>query len=137
MRVAVPTKNGEIFLNFEKSEEFTIYDVEIAQVHFKKVISTKEAGENGLVSFLVLHSVHVLLCGNIKSEAKNALREKRIELIHGAFGNASEMLVKYLSGEQMKNFSIELNHYESENMYEFKKLDEQESSSCQAQKKLI
>ena len=34
-----------------------------------------------LADFLTVHSVNVVICGNIGSGAKNALREKRIELI--------------------------------------------------------
>jgi len=119
MRVAVPTKNGEIFQQFGKSGEFTIYDIEIVEVTLKEVVSIQEVGYSALVDFLVLQSVHVLLCGDIGSGAKNALREKRIELIPGVIGNADEMMVKYLSGEQMGNPETECNHHGYEHTREY------------------
>lgn len=53
----------------------------------------------------------MVICGNIGSGAKNALREKRIELIPGVVGTADDMIVKYLSGEKMGNPDTECTHH--------------------------
>lgn len=117
MRVAVPTENGQIFQHFGQSKEFTIYDVEIEEVTFKEVVSAQGAEYSALVDFLAVHCVHVLMCGNIGSGAKNGLREKRIELIPGVVGNADEMMVKYLSGEEMGNLETECSHHGHEHFH--------------------
>ena len=39
MRVAIPTKDGEIFLRYSETKEFTVYDVEIELVKAKEVVS--------------------------------------------------------------------------------------------------
>ena len=38
MRVALPTKDGQIFLQYDKAKEFTIYDVEIELVKSKEIV---------------------------------------------------------------------------------------------------
>lgn len=111
MRVAIPTENGMVYQHFGHAPEFTIYDVEAELIKNKEFVSTEGSGHEALADFLTVHSVNVVICSNIGSGAKNALREKRMELIPGVVGTADDMIVKYLSGEQMGNPDTECTHH--------------------------
>lgn len=114
MRVAIPTENGMIFQHFGHSKEFTIYDVENELVQSREVVSTNGAGHGALADFLAEHSINVVISGNIGSGAKTALREKRIELVPGVTGEADDIMVRYLSGEQLGNPDTECSHHSHE-----------------------
>ena len=114
MKIAMPTENGMIYQHFGHAQEFTIYEVEAELIKWKEVVSTEGSGHEALADFLTVHSVNVVICGNIGSGAKNALREKRMELIPGVAGNADDMIIKYLSGEKMGNPDTECSHHSHE-----------------------
>ena len=100
MRVAIPTRNGQIEAVFSRAEEFTIYDVEIELVKCK---GTAFIREKDLGSFLLEEAINVMICGKIRSGARNILRMKRIELLYGVSGNADDIMIRYLSGERLGN----------------------------------
>ena len=114
MKIAMPTENGMIYQHFGHAHKFTIYEVEAELIKWKEVVSTEGSGHEALADFLTVHSVNVVICGNIGSGAKNALREKRMELVPGVTGNADDMIIKYLSGEKMGNPDTECSHHSHE-----------------------
>lgn len=115
MRIAMPTENGMVYQHFGKTPEFTIYEVESELIKNKEFVSTEGSEHEALADFLTVQSVNVVISGNIGSSVKNALREKRIELIPGVVGSADDMIVKYLSGEKMGNPDTEYTHQQEEN----------------------
>lgn len=100
MRVAIPTRDGRIETVFSRAEEFTIYDVEIELVKSKGTVfnSRKDLGQ-----FLIEEAINVVICGRIRSGARNTMRLKRVELIYGVSGEADDIMVRYLSGERLGN----------------------------------
>ncbi len=100
MRVAIPTRKGQIEAVFSRAEEFTIYDVEIELVKSKVTVSNRK---RDLGSFLVEEAINVMICGRIYSGARNILRVKRIELLYGVSGEADDIMIRYLSGERLGN----------------------------------
>lgn len=100
VRVAIPTRNGEIETFISGAEEFTIYDVEIELVKSKEVVPVNG---RGLGDFLLDETVNVMICGGIRSGARNVLRLKRVELIYGVSGQADDIMMRYLSGERLGN----------------------------------
>lgn len=100
MKVAIPTESGKIYPYFGDSKEFTVYDVEHELVQSIETVSAKECGGR-MIDFLIAHSINVVVCGNIESNVKSALRERRIELVRGVCGDANNVLVRYLSGEAL------------------------------------
>jgi len=100
VRVAIPTRDGQIEAVFSRAEEFTIYDVEIELVKSKaRVINRAQ----DLGSFLMDEAINVMICGRIRSGARNILRVKRIELLYGVSGDADDIMIRYLSGEKLGN----------------------------------
>ena len=98
MRVAIPTKDGEIFLRYSETKEFTVYEVEIELVKAKEVVPLRD---KTIAEFLTEQDINVVLCANIRSAGRTLPRTKRIELIYGVTGNADEAMIRYLSGEQL------------------------------------
>jgi len=99
MKIAMPTEQGHISKNFSSSEEFTIFDVEIELVQTKEILPIPP--EKSSSDFLFSHDVNVIICKNISSNEKSALRAKRMELIWGVEGMADEVLIRFLSGERI------------------------------------
>lgn len=98
MRVAIPTKNGEIDPQCSRAAEFTVYEIEVELVKQKEII---RLGKTSLEDFLTEQGVNAVICGNIRSAARNILRTKRIELTYGVFGEADAVMIRYLSGERL------------------------------------
>lgn len=98
MRVALPTKDGQIFLQYDKAKEFTIYDVEIELVQSKEIVSLEELS---IADFLERQQINVVICADIRSAGRTLLRTKRIELTYGVTGRADDVMVRYLSGEAL------------------------------------
>ncbi len=100
MRVAIPTRDGKIEAVFSRAEEFTIYDVEIELVKSKMLASFSA---KDLERLLMEEAINVVICGRIRSGARNILRVKRVELIYGVSGDADDIMIRYLSGERLGN----------------------------------
>lgn len=100
MRVAIPTRDGIIESVFSRAEEFTIYDVEIELVKSKETVFI---GRRDLGQFLMEEAINVMICGRIRSGARNIMRLKRVELLYGVGGEADDIMVRYLSGERLGN----------------------------------
>ena len=98
MKVAIPTEEGMILRQFGQAREFTVYDVEIELVRSKKTVSV---AEGGIESFLQDEGIDAVICGHIRSGARNLLRMRRIELTYGVLGSADDVMVRYLSGERL------------------------------------
>lgn len=98
MKVAIPTKNGRIDRQYSQATEFTVYEVEIELVKKKEIIPL---GEIEIADFLTEQGINAVICGNIRSAARNILRTKRIELTYGVCGNADDVMIRYLSGERL------------------------------------
>lgn len=98
MRVAIPTKNGRIDQEYSYAEEFTVYEVEIELVKKKEIIPL---GKTTIADFLTEQDINAVICGKIRSSARNTLRTKRIELTYGVFGEVDDVMIRYLSGERL------------------------------------
>ena len=106
MKVAIPTKNGRIAQQYSRATEFTVYEVEIELVQKKEIIPL---GKTSVADFLTEQGINAVICGNIRSTARNILRMKRIELTYGVMGEADDVMIRYLSGERLGD--IEENAY--------------------------
>ena len=54
-----------------------------------------------IVDFLKKEGINAVICGQIGSAGRNLMRTRRIELTYGAFGNADDVMIRYLSGERL------------------------------------
>lgn len=98
MRVAIPTKNGRVYKQYDTAKEFTIYDVEIELVKKKEIVSR---GTTPMATFLKEQEIDAIICGSISSNSRILLRTKRIELTYNVSGKADAVMIRYLSGEVM------------------------------------
>ena len=98
MRVAIPTKNNRIDPQYSRAAEFTIYEIEIELVKKKEIVPL---GKTAIADFLTEQDINAVICGNIRSSARNILRAKRIELTYGVLGEVDDVMIRYLSGERL------------------------------------
>ena len=95
---AIPTKNNRIDPQYSRAAEFTIYEIEIELVKKKEVVPL---GKTAIADFLTEQDINAVICGNIRSSARNILRAKRIELTYGVLGEVDDVMIRYLSGERL------------------------------------
>ena len=100
MRVAIPTKNNRIDPQYSRAAEFTIYEIEI------ELVNSFGPGSFQVELFdqfynLTEQDINAVICGNIRSSARNILRAKRIELTYGVLGEVDDVMIRYLSGERL------------------------------------
>ena len=109
-RIAVTYENGEVFQHFGHTEEFKVYEVEDGKIINSEIIGSNGSGHGALAGLLDEKKIDVLICGGIGGGAQAALAERGIELCAGAFGNADEAVIAYLSGE-LVNTGANCNHH--------------------------
>ena len=112
MRIAIPTEKGEVFQHFGKSVEFTLFDIENHIVQDTKNLDTSDSGHGALADKLKENDVHMVICGGIGEGALKALAQSGIEVIGGVKGIAKEMIIKYLSGENIGDPDFLCNHHD-------------------------
>ena len=98
MKVAIPTEDGRIVPRFGGARELTVYDVEIELVKMRQVVTVPRGG---ISDFLKKEGINAVICGQIGSAGRNLMRTRRIELTYGVFGNADDVMIRYLSGERL------------------------------------
>lgn len=89
MRVAIPTQNGQIFLQYGQAKEFTVYDVEIELVKEKTILPL---GERSIADFLTHEGINAVICANIRSaaEQKRTPEEvRRLEVLKDTRGSSA------------------------------------------------
>ena len=101
MRIAVPSHKGDIYKSCANSRQFTIFEVEDERVvNIEKRYSFIKKPE-AVASLLAEYNVSVLICNDIGSRTRKAIREAHIELIPCVVGEVNDAVIRYLSGERI------------------------------------
>lgn len=111
-KIAVTFENQEIFQHFGKSKQFAVYTVEDNKVRERMILECGGSGHSALAALLEDNEIDVLICGGIGGGAKDALKEKGIELVAGASGNADEAVEAYLDGTLAHDADFTCDHHE-------------------------
>lgn len=99
MIIAVPTENGNIFPDFGKAREFTLFYTDIFdEIEREEHVPAPGAGYPDQLSLLTAHHVQTLICGSIGGYAVRALRDTDIMLMGGAKGAARDRVLDFLGG---------------------------------------
>lgn len=101
MRIAVTTEGNQVFQHFGHCKEFTIFEIEDQKVVQKSTLDTSASGHGALADLMKENKVDVLICGGIGGGARRALKANRVEIVPGVTGEIEEVVVRYLSGEQI------------------------------------
>ena len=100
MKIAVPTRDGQIDDHFGHCAYYTIFDIEDNQiVSTSRLDSPEGCGcKSNIASEMEAMGISVMLAGNMGQGAKNKLESHNIQVIRGCKG-AVEMVVRaYLLG---------------------------------------
>lgn len=93
-----PQKTTESIRSTAVRRNLRIYEIEIELVKKKEVVPL---GKTAIADFLTEQDINAVICGNIRSSARNILRAKRIELTYGVLGEVDDVMIRYLSGERL------------------------------------
>ena len=106
MKIAVASEKAMVTEHFGHCENFNIFEVEDGKI--VKSDSTPNPGHKPgfLPNFLNDMGVRVIISGGMGSGAVDIFKEKGIEVITGAQGNAETAVKSYLKGELKSTGSI-------------------------------
>lgn len=99
MKIAVATEYGNIFEHFGGSKNFTIYHIKDKQIIKEEEIASPEHKPGVFPNFLASQGVNVVIGCGMGKAAIEIFKEKNIEVIIGASGNAKDSVISYLLGE--------------------------------------
>lgn len=113
MKIACPTKNGQIDNHFGHCEYFTVFTIEANQVTDEaRFDSPVGCGcKSSIAGDLEKAGVKVMLAGNMGEGALNVLKSHNIEVIRGCQGEVRAVLEAYLEGE-LKDTVIACDHHD-------------------------
>ena len=113
MKVAIPTRNGEIDEHFGHCESYTIYTIG----ENKQITGTEHfaapAGcgcRSGVAGILANKGVNNMLAGNMGEGAFNTLRYYGINVVRGCSGNPIDVLTNWLNDKLNDSGSSCHNH---------------------------
>lgn len=112
IKIAVTYENGEIFQHFGKCKSFAIYEVEGKEIKSNTFLDAGESGHSALAELLDGNKIDTLICGGIGGGAKDALKQRGIELVAGASGDAEEAVKAYLAGTLVHDANFTCSHHE-------------------------
>lgn len=83
------------------SRQFTIFEVEDERVvNIERRYSFIKKPE-AVAELLYEYNVSVLICNDIGSRTRKAIRDRHIELLPGVIGEVNDAVIRYLSGERI------------------------------------
>jgi predicted Fe-Mo cluster-binding NifX family protein len=100
MKVAIPTRNGQIDDHFGHCEMYTIYTLDCGKIFSEETLNAPEGCgcKSGVAPLLAEKGVKVMLAGNMGMGALNTLNHFGIEVYRGCSGNVKDLIDAYLEG---------------------------------------
>jgi predicted Fe-Mo cluster-binding NifX family protein len=102
MKIAVPSRNGEVDSHFGHCEYFTVFSLDDHGQICSEEELTPPAGcgcKSNLVSSLAGLGVNVMLAGNMGQGAVNKLKAAGISVIRGCAGSVRQVIEDYTAGK--------------------------------------
>lgn len=103
MKIAIATEGTDVSSHFGKCENFTIVEIENAEVKGKSIINTAGNQHGLLPGFLASQDVKLVIAGGMGEGARQNLIANDIEIISGVSGNIDEVISAYLNGSLISN----------------------------------
>ena len=101
MKIAVPSRKGEVDPHFGHCEYFTIFSLNEGQICTEEPLTPPPGCgcKSNLVSNLAEQDVRVLLAGNMGQGAVNKLNAAGILVIRGCSGDIKQVVEAYAAGK--------------------------------------
>lgn len=105
MKIALPTRDGQIDDHFGHCDHFTIVTVESGAItNREKMASPEGCGcKSDIAPTLAKQDVRLLLGGNMGEGAKNVLNANGIQVIRGCKGPIDDVVEAYIKGQLKDN----------------------------------
>lgn len=101
MKIALPTRNGQIDGHFGHCEYFTVFTTDEHSIISQEVVPSPEGCgcKSNIASVLADMGVSLMLAGNMGDGAVNVLANSGIEVVRGCQGDVTDVTTLWLSGE--------------------------------------
>ena len=101
MKVAVPTRSGQVDDHFGHCEFYTIFTIEDGKVVKDELMKSPEGCgcQSGIAPVLAQMGVKVMLAGNMGMGALGVLNHSGIEVIRGCSGEVNDVVSAYLKND--------------------------------------
>lgn len=100
MKIAVPYENGQVARDLAACQEYLILTVQNGEPTAKELAPCAGSGATAMLTFIGMHQIDVLICGELSIAARNALEMLGVLLVPGVTGSCEEAAAKFLVGEQ-------------------------------------
>lgn len=113
MKIAIPTRGGQVDEHFGHCESYTVYSVADGQLADQvSVASPSGCGcKSNIATVLADMGVNVLLAGNMGQGAVNVLDQSGIKVVRGCSGEVEDLAKRFLAGE-VKDQAILCDHHD-------------------------
>ncbi len=113
MKVAVPTRDGQVDDHFGHCDHFTIFTVEDGKVVSREKLESPEGCgcKSNIASELKEMNVTVMLAGNMGQGAVNILGSNDVQVVRGCSGDIDVLVEKWIAGE-VKDQVIVCDHHD-------------------------
>lgn len=101
MKIALPTRNGNIDAHFGHCEYYTVFTVDDNKeiINSEIVESPQGCGcKSNIAQVLAKMGVNLMLAGNMGDGAVNVLQASNIAVVRGCSGDVKTVAVNYLNG---------------------------------------
>jgi predicted Fe-Mo cluster-binding NifX family protein len=101
MKIAIPTRNGEVDTHFGHCEYYTVFQIDEAKrvISSELIASPQGCGCKSNIAEILMHEgVKLMLAGNMGEGALNTLNRYHIDVIRGCDGRVEEVIGAYLEG---------------------------------------
>ena len=106
MKIAVACEGEIVTEHFGHCQNFKIYDIENNKIIKVESIPNPGHKPGFLPEFLSQKGVNVIISGGMGGGAVDIFNEKKIEVITGAHGNASDAVKAYIEGKLKSTGSV-------------------------------
>ena len=100
MKVAIPTRNGQVDDHFGHCEYYTIYTLDSGKVINEEIFNAPQGCgcKSNIIPLLAEKGVKTMLAGNMGMGALNVLLTHGIEVKRGCNGDVKNVISAYLEG---------------------------------------
>lgn len=113
MKITVASEDGKVFGHFGHCKEFMIFSVEDQKIVGVETVANPGHKPGFLPNFLEERGTNVVIAGGMGAGATGHFKEKQIEIIVGASGDAREAVEAYLQGK-LKSTGEVCHHHDHE-----------------------
>ncbi|HBC93507.1 MAG TPA: hypothetical protein DCZ10_11605 [Pelotomaculum sp.] len=99
MKIAMPTRDGNINDHFTSNREFVVFDTYVGKITSKKILTNETLDYKNLVNMLQAEGVEVIIAGRIGRPVVEMLFYTGLQVITGASGEVEKVANDFANGQ--------------------------------------